>query len=158
MILATHALTGAVIGKNINNPWLIIIASLIIHYAMDSIRHGEYIDDRIGSFKRDWWNVALDLGMGFFIIFLIIYFQNPDGTVIRNIFIGVFFSVLPDFLNLLNWIFKENWLLDKIKSLHAWAHRYSKLPKYSKERQWTFRNAVNDIVISCIAIIILLIF
>ncbi len=46
MILATHALTGAVIGKNIDSIPLIILASLAIHYAMDGFRHGEYFDDR----------------------------------------------------------------------------------------------------------------
>jgi hypothetical protein len=158
MLLATHALTGAVIGKNINNHWLIIIASLIIHYAIDSIRHGEYIDDRVGSFKRDWWNVALDLGTGFFIIFLIIFFQKISSSIIINVSLGVFFSIIPDFVTLMHWTFKGNRILAKIKAFHGWAHRYSKFPKHSKERQWTFRNAVNDIIISCIAIIILLIF
>lgn len=157
MILATHALTGAVIGKNINNPWLVIILSLIIHYAMDSIRHGEYFDDRIATVKSTWWKVALDLLIGFSIIFFIIYLQNTAVPIVRNIIIGTFFSIIPDFVTLMHWTFRENKILAKMKAFHSWCHRYNKFPKYSPERQWTLRNALNDIIISAIAVILLFI-
>jgi hypothetical protein len=158
MILVTHALTGAVIGKNINNPWLIIIASLIIHYAMDSIRHGEYFDERTATVKDTWWKVTIDLFIGFFIIFMIIFFQKISSSIIINVSLGVFFSIIPDFVTLMHWTFKGNGILAKIKAFHGWAHRYSKFPKHSWERQWTLKNAFNDIIISAIAIAILLIF
>ncbi len=158
MILTTHALTGAVIGKNIENPWLVIILSLVIHYAMDSFRHGEYFDDRIATVKDTWWKVTSDLLIGFFIIFLIFYFQKSDFLTVRNVFIGVFFSIVPDFITLMYWTFKKNKFLAKIKAFHSWAHRYSKFPKYSKERQWTFHNVINDIIISTFAVIMLLLF
>jgi hypothetical protein len=157
MILATHALTGAVIGKNINNPCLIIIASLIIHYAMDSIRHGEYFDERVATVKDTWRKVVLDLFIGFFIIFLVIIFQKPEQLIIRDMLLGVFFSIIPDFITLMHWTFKKNKTLAKIKAFHGWTHRYSKFPKHSKERQWTLRNAANDILISAVAIILLII-
>lgn len=157
MILATHALTGAVIGKSVNNPVLIITISLVAHYFLDGFRHGEYFDDRIATVRDTWWRVAVDLLSGFSIVFLIIYFQNPVLPAIKNIFIGTFFSILPDFITLMHWTFKQNKTLAKIKAFHSWAHRYSKFPKYSKERQWTFRNALNDILISATAILLLII-
>jgi len=157
MILTTHALTGAVIGKNINNPWIIILASFAVHYFLDSFRHGEYFDDRIAKVKDTWWKVALDLFIGFSIIFLFICFRNLDLLEIRNVLIGTFFSILPDFITLMHWAFKQNKILAKIKAFHSWAHRYSKFPKYSEERKWTFRNAANDILISAAAILLLII-
>lgn len=156
MILTTHALAGAVIGKNIQNPWIIILASLAVHYFLDSFRHGEYFDDRIAKVKDTWWKIALDLGTGFLIIFLIIYFQKPGLLETKNILLGTFFSILPDFITLMHWTFKRNKILAKIKAFHSWAHHYSKFPKYSKERQWNFRNAANDILISGVAILLLI--
>jgi hypothetical protein len=156
MILVTHALTGAVIGKNIESPWIIIVASLAVHYFMDSFRHGEYFDSRFATVKDTWWKIALDLAIGFIIIVLFLFYKRPDLQEVVNIFIGAFFSILPDFITLMHWTFKKNRALAKIKEFHSWAHRYSKLPKYSKKRQWTFRNAANDIFISIIAIIFLL--
>jgi len=156
MILATHALTGAVIGKNIDSPWLIIIISLTVHYFMDSFRHGEYFDDRIANIKNTWWKVAIDLSVGLSIIGTIIYFQEPDSTVIRNMLIGTFFSLFPDYLSVLYYLKKDNVILSRIKKFHAWVHNYSKFPRHSRERQWTFRNALNDITISIVAIFLLL--
>lgn len=156
MILTTHALTGAVIGKNIDSPWLIIILSLIIHFVMDSFRHGEYFDSRVAKVKDTWWKIALDLGAGFLIIVLFLFLKKPNFNEIINVFIGAFFSILPDFITLMHWTFKNNKTLAKVKEFHSWVHNYSKFPKHSKERQWTFRNALNDITISIIAIFLLL--
>jgi hypothetical protein len=155
MILTTHALTGAVIGKNIDSPWLIIVLSLIIHYSMDFFRHGEYFDSKTATVRDTWWKIALDLAAGFSIISLFLYFKSSDLLEIKNILIGAFFSILPDFVTLMHWTFKQNKTLAKIKAFHSWAHHYSKFPRYSEERQWTFRNALNDITISAVAIFLL---
>ena len=155
MILSTHALVGAAIGKNIDNPWIIILLSLAVHYFLDGFRHGEYFDDRTATIKSAWWKIALDLFIGFFIIISIIFLEKIDQHTVQNMAIGIFFSLIPDFITLMHWTFKQNKLLAKIKNFHAWAHKYSHFPKYSPERQWTLRNAANDILISAIAIIIL---
>ncbi|MDQ1284428.1 MAG: hypothetical protein QG620_776 [Patescibacteria group bacterium] len=155
MILATHALTGAVIGKNITNVPLIILTSLSIHFLMDSFRHGEYFDSRVAKIKNTWWKVALDLLIGLSLIILLVYFKTPSPIETERMFIGAFFSLLPDSLTLMYWAFRENILLAKIKSFHSWAHHYSRFPKYSPERQWNLRNASNDIFISAFAILIL---
>lgn len=155
MILATHALTGAVIGKSIDNPGLVIIFSLVVHFLMDSLRHGEYFDSRTATIRNTAWKVALDLLVAFSTISIFIYFKHPDIGTIRNIFLGMFFSMLPDGLTLLHDNYPNIKILEKIKVFHAWAHRYSRFPKHSPERQWTFRNALNDIFISLACIIIL---
>ena len=153
MILATHALVGAAIGEKINNPWLIVIFSLIIHFILDSFRHGEYVEsfDSKVAFKNTWWKIALDLFSGLSIIFLFIYFQNISFTKTFNILLGSFSSMFPDLLTLIYRKFKIQ-LLGKIYQFHGWCHRY---PRFSPERQWTLRNAANDILISLLAIIIL---
>jgi hypothetical protein len=154
MILSTHALVGAVIGKNIGNPWIVIALSLIVHYAMDMIHHAEYFDDRIASIKKDGWKVILDLLVAAFLIYFFVYISQPNSKLLENIMFGVFFSLLPDGITLIYYL-SGNRLFKKIKVLHALAHRYNKNPKYSPERQWNFRNARNDIIISTIAIILL---
>ncbi|MEI6587499.1 MAG: hypothetical protein WCO05_00965 [Candidatus Moraniibacteriota bacterium] len=157
MILVTHALTGAAIGKNIENPFLIIILSLAIHFIMDGLRHGEYFDDRIASIKTTWWKVTLDLFSGFLIILSALYFQKANFEQVRNILLGSFFSMFPDLLTLLFYCKIRLPFLAKIKKFHSLSHRYDRFPKYSKERMWTLRNSINDLAISLLATILLFI-
>jgi len=152
MILTTHALAGAVIGKNIDSPYLIIILSIIIHYLMDTLRHGEYLD-RNSTVKETIWKVFLDIFTGLSIIFAILYFKNIESWKSFLILLGTFFSMFPDFLTFLYW--KMNFkFLKKLFDFHAWVHKF---PPLSPERNWTLRNSINDIFISIIAIIFLLI-
>ena len=157
MILSTHALVGAAIGKNIDNPWIIILSSLAIHYFMDSFRHGEYFDSRTATIKNTAWKIIIDFLIGVFIVGLIISWEKINWHTAQNMAIGIFFSLFPDFITLLHWTFKKNKILAKIKDFHAWAHNYSRFPRYSKERQWTLRNSFNDVIFSLLAIAFLLI-
>jgi hypothetical protein len=158
MILSTHALTGAVIGKNINNIWLIIILSLAFHFFMDSLRHGEYFNHRQSTFKNTWWKIALDLFVAFSIIFSIFTTNNWSEKTLFNVALGIFFSLLPDGLTLLYYLKIRNIFLNKIKAFHSFCHCYSRYPKHSPQRQWTLRNSFNDIFLSILAIIILIFF
>ena len=151
MILTTHALIGAALGKNISNPWLVAIIAIPLHFVMDHFRHGEYLN-RNSKLRHTWWKTALDLFLGLAIIIAYIFFYHPEPQIIRNILIGAFFSMLPDLLTVFYWEF--HWpVLEKIHRFHAWCHRY---PPFSKERQWNLRNSRNDIIFSVIAIIILI--
>lgn len=154
MILTTHALVGAVIGKNIQDPWLIITLSLIFHFALDSLRHGEYFDSRIATIKDTAWKVILDLSISGTIILIFLFFFSSNFHTTRNVLMGSFFSMFPDLLTVLFWKFRWN-ILGKIKKIHELAHRYSRFPAFSPERQWTLRNATNDILISAITILAL---
>ena len=152
MILTTHALTGAVIGKNIGNPWIVVILSLVVHFIMDGFRHGEYFDSRTATIKDTAWKIILDLSFSGIIILGFLFFYKPAFQITRNILLGSFFSMFPDLLTVLFWKFKWD-ILGKIKDFHVFCHRYSRFPKFSKERQWTLRNATNDILFSLLAII-----
>ncbi|PJA86922.1 MAG: hypothetical protein CO141_02165 [Candidatus Moranbacteria bacterium CG_4_9_14_3_um_filter_42_9] len=149
MILVTHALVGAVIGKNINNPLIIIPLSLVTHYALDSQRHGEYLD-KTSKFGNTWWKIALDISAGFLFILSFITIKDFDLLRIRNILIGSFSSLFPDFLTLLFWIYPAGFL-KKLHSFHEWVHRYF----FSEELKWSLKNALNDILVSLLAIIFL---
>ena len=150
MILATHALIGAALGKNISNPWIVAIIAVPLHFIMDHFRHGEYLN-RNSKLRHTWWKTALDLFLGLAIIIAYIFFYHPEPQIIRNILIGAFFLMMPDLLTVFYWEF--HWpFLKKIHDFHTWCHRY---PPFSKERQWNFRNARNDIIFSVIAIILL---
>jgi hypothetical protein len=154
MILSTHALVGAVIGKNIESPWLIIILALIVHFIMDTFRHGEYVESTNPktTFKNTLWKIVLDFSIGISIVGYFIFHNNPEAIQIRNIFLGVIFSIIPDFLTGLHWIFRFKFL-KKLSYFHGYiVHRY---PPLSPERKWTIRNAWNDIIFSTISIIIL---
>jgi len=151
MLLATHALMGTALGKNISNPWLVAIAAIPVHFLMDSFRHGEYLD-RKSSIKDTWWKTALDLLCGLAITTGYVFFSHPNAQIIRNIFIGIFFSTLPDFFTLLYWKFHLTFL-KKVFDFHTWCHKF---PPFAKEREWNLRNAQNDIIFSIIALLLLL--
>ena len=156
MILTTHALIGSVLGKNIGNPWILIPAALALHFAMDHFRHGEYVEsfDSKTSFANTWWKVSFDIGTSMIIISFFIFSSDLYLAQIRNILIGSFFSAFPDFLTVLHWKFKFKFLAP-IYRFHSWCHKY---PGGSKERLWTFRNSLNDIIFSLAAIILFLVF
>jgi hypothetical protein len=89
-------------------------------------------------------------------VFAYFLLRNPDNQTISNIALGFFFSALPDGATLIHFLSGKK-MLKRLKQFHALAHRYDKNPKYSPERTWNFRNATNDILISLIALILLLI-
>ena len=151
MILATHALTGAALGKYVGKTWILILLSIILHYALDTFRHGEYLD-RHSKTKEAAWKVAIDAGAGAILIFIIFFSAKLSLPVLRNMLIGAFFSMLPDLLTFLYWKGGVKFL-KKPFEFHAWVHPY---PPFSKERDWNLRNARNDIIISAVAIILLL--
>lgn len=144
MILTTHALAGAVIGKYVSHPALIIIFSLALHFVMDNLRHGEYIDKRKDTMKNSFWKIGLDLAIGLTVVLIFILLSPPDPTFAFRVLLGVFFSMFPDLLTLLYWQWKVK-PLEKIFYFHSRMHRW---PAFSPERRWNPRNALNDIVLS----------
>jgi hypothetical protein len=153
MILTTHALVGAAIGKHISNPLLLIAILIPLHYALDIFRHGEYLNKK-STWKNTTWKVTLDLFAGGITILILSYFLNIDKNIFSNIVFGAFVSMFPDLLTVLYWKFNFKFL-KKIYTFHQFVHR--RFPDGSKERQWNFRNARNDIIFSALAIILLLI-
>lgn len=152
MILTTHALVGAAIGKFIPNPLLQIVILIPLHYTMDIFRHGEYLGKK-STFANTWWKVAIDLIAGPLTILSIFYFQDFNNATLIAMLTGAFISMFPDLLTVLYW--KLNFkFLKKIYLFHQFVHR--RFPDGSPQRAWTLRNAINDIIFIIISITILL--
>lgn len=152
MILTTHALVGAALGKHIENPWLLITLALPLHYFLDTFRHGEYLN-RKSTVANTWWKVTLDLIVGLLIVGSYSIATQPTITIVSNILLGSFASMFPDLLTVLYWKLHFTFL-EKLFNFHAWVHPY---PKGDKRYDWNLRNARNDILFSIFAIILLLI-
>ncbi len=148
MILTTHALAGAAIGKTVANPWLIMVIVIPLHYFMDHFRHGEYLDKKMGL-RKNYWKIILDISLGLSIIGSVAYFKNFSPVQMFLVFWGAFFSMFPDLLTFLYWKFKIAFL-KKPYQLHKWVHKF---PPDSPESQWNLRNSVNDILFSLLAIV-----
>lgn len=125
--------------------------AIIMHYTLDTFRHGEYLD-RKSTVANTWWKIAIDLSLGCGIVIFYISIALPPSEIVRNIMIGMFFSMFPDLLTLLYWKLHFKFL-KKLFDFHAWIHPY---PKGDKRYDWTLRNATNDIIFSSIAILLLL--
>lgn len=149
MILTTHALIGATIGKNVENTWLVIALAFATHFLFDTFRHGEYIREL--KTWHDWKRVIIDHIVGFSIIGLSIFATRPDTKVVINMLLGTFFAMLPDLFIVLYEKMNFRFLRIFIR-LGQWAHPY---PSGSPETLWTLRNAFNDILFSLIATFLL---
>lgn len=152
MILTTHALVGAAVGKYAANPWLIAAISLPLHFLLDVFRHGEYLNKK-STMKDTLWKVALDLAGGLTIIGGYLYLAEPPAGIVFAILFGAFISMFPDLITFLHWQIKVPFL-GKPYRFHQFVH--GRFKEGSKEREWNLRNAVNDIVFSAIAITLLL--
>jgi hypothetical protein len=151
MILTTHALVGAALGKQIHNPFIVAPLAIALHFCLDTFRHGEYLNKNT-KFKTAVWRVLADLFSALIILFIFLRFSHASYETTRNIFIGTFFSMFPDLLTLLYWKLHLSFL-EKIFHFHEWVHPY---PKGDKRYAWNLRNNLNDIIFSIIAISILL--
>ncbi|MDD5397303.1 MAG: hypothetical protein PHW24_04620 [Candidatus Moranbacteria bacterium] len=153
MILTTHALVGAAVGKYVSNPILQILILIPLHYILDTFRHGEYLNKK-STFRDTTWKVALDLCAGGAIMLLAIFSQNVTSSVSISMITGAIISMFPDLLTML--FCKCNLkFLQKAYQLNKFVH--SRFPDDSPEREWNFRNARNDIIFSMIAILLILI-
>ncbi|NTV40889.1 MAG: hypothetical protein HGA61_01280 [Candidatus Moranbacteria bacterium] len=151
MILITHALVGASLGKQISNPFILAPLAIVLHFCLDTFRHGEYLDQK-STFKDTFWKIALDLFVGLFFVALYLKFSHASFETVRNVSFGVLFSLLPDLSTVLYWKFGVRFL-KKIYDFHKWVHPY---PKGDRRYDWNLRNNLNDILFSIIAISILI--
>lgn len=153
MVLTTHALTGAALGKYVRDPLILIPLAIITHFTLDTFRHGEYLN-RNSTVVNTWWKVAIDLAIGNGIILAYTLTQHPPAEIITPMLIGTFFSMFPDLLTVLYWKLGFRFL-KKLFNFHAWVHPY---PKGDLRYDWTLRNAINDIVFCSIAIVLIFAF
>lgn len=53
MILTAHIITGAAVGVNFSNPWLVVLLSVICHHLADLLPHWDYGINVIGSLGQN---------------------------------------------------------------------------------------------------------
>jgi hypothetical protein len=150
MILTTHILTGAVLGREISNPYAVAGLAVAAHFILDTLPHGDYLNKN-SSFK-ECWKVIVDLAIGLGVVYAIIFSRDITSTAnLENIAIGIFFSLLPDGMTLLYMMGMK--FLKPIKKFHERLHCY---PESSPKHKFHLKNNLFDILISLIAIVTLL--
>jgi hypothetical protein len=151
MILTTHILSGAALGANVKNPYAVAGLSIVLHFLLDTLPHGDYLNKK--SRLREFWKVAVDLAVGFGLVFWAISLKgitSPD--ILRNIIIGIFFSLLPDGTTLL-YIWMKMKFLKPVKDFHERLHLFS---NGAPERKFRLKNNLLDIFISLASLLLLL--
>lgn len=119
MILIYHLLIGAAIAVKIKIIPLALLFAFLSHYLLDSIPHTDYSIKNIKEKKwkkcfPDFLKATLDISLG--VLIISIFSKNQP-----IIFVGAFFAILSDGLNILNLIF-PNRLLKIHDNFHYKIH------------------------------------
>lgn len=152
MILTTHILSGAALGANIQNPWAVAGLSTALHFMLDTLPHGDYLNKK--SRLREFWKVAIDLSVGFSLVTAIIFYKNwfSGEVLLTNIAIGIFFSLFPDFTTFLHRYLNMKFL-EPIKNFHEALHCHE---NGSLQREFRIKNIFWDIFITLASLLLLL--
>jgi len=153
MILTTHILSGALIGTKIKNPFYIVIISIAVHFILDTLPHGDYLNSK--SKLKEFWKVAIDLVFGLGLVFLILFSRGEisNQVLLENIAIGIFFSLFPDGTTFL-YIWMKVKFLRPIKRFHEKLHFH---PDLAPEREFRLKNNLWDFFISLASLLFLII-
>ncbi len=129
MILTPHLLVGAALGSEIQNFGIIFILSSILHFVFDALPHWEYGQKYKFSVsdKKNFFFFILQALLDIFIGLTIVTFILWPGTFNLYIIAGIFFSLLPDGLVLLYFLWsiinkKEENFLKKYYDFHKKIH------------------------------------
>ena len=101
MLLATHSLVGAFIGKEIGYPPLAFLLGIISHMLLDAIPHADGPDDKPDQKESDpisfdqYALVAVDIAMGL-VVFI---YLGSKGELSTSAIWGAIGSILPDALD-----------------------------------------------------------
>ena len=139
MVLATHLVTGAVLGQVISNPALALFSGFISHFLLDAIPHWDYHlasletnpDDKLDTkmalnrdFIFDLAKISLDLIIGVTVLFLTFKFLN--WQINASVILAALGAIIPDFLQFA--YFKLRWpILRWLQAFHVWIHAVKRL-------------------------------
>ena len=147
MILLVHLLLGALIGKEVNNPYLAIPLAFLSHYFLDLLPHIEYPIENIT--KKQWSKsfpdfikVFLDIFLGLLLIFL--FSKNHP-----IIYVCAFFAILPDGIAFLSYFIKSNFV-KKHTFFHSEKIHFLKNKKIS-----IFWRVASQVIVTVICVIVL---
>lgn len=123
MILSPHIITGAALGANFHNSYLLPLAAIVLHHLLDKIPHYDYQIKPFSSIVA--LKIFLDISIGTLAVLAMSLFFNPDIDL-TYAFIGMFFGTLPDAILLASFIFTGNELLLKYQKFHSFLHSHHK--------------------------------
>jgi hypothetical protein len=151
MIFTTHILSGAAIGAEVKNPYAVAGLAVVLHFLLDMIPHGDYVNEK--STLKDWWKEAISFSTGIFLLSIVFAVRGiPDWPTLRNIGIGIFFSLLPDATHFM-YRFMGMKFLRPIKDFHEGLHYW---PNRSPHREFRLKNEYWEIAVILISLISLL--
>lgn len=142
MILATHAIAGAALGKLSNNTGAAFFLGFLSHYVLDRIPHWQYDVKKyyLDENGHEAWTLDFDraiiltgLDFAFGIIISILAFQGAAGFKNPSLPIlsGAIGGVLPDLLQ--GVYFKTKWkILGILQKIHDSIHASWDFPSDSK--------------------------
>jgi len=158
MIFTPHIVIGAVIGAKTQDLGLIIILGLLSHWILDRIPHWDYdISKNVGEFRGNnkhkgllglSFKILIDGLIGFSIILIpVIYYHLFNFKSLLFIFLGIFFSVLPDIVLGLILLFSSEDFLKKYFEFHK------KYLHNKKEGSPTLFRVLTEILITTFSLI-----
>jgi hypothetical protein len=134
MYLTVHAVAGALIGHYVNEPIISFVVGFISHFFLDMLPHYDTHlpkDRSAKEIRKQYFNkifsvIYIDISLT--LITAVALFTNNIYFLTQAVFWGMVGAILPDILQLLSFIFKNNWVLKQCNGLHNLVH-------YSPESQ-----------------------
>lgn len=127
MIISSHFIAGAAVGKLTGNPILAVVIGFIFHFIMDLVPHWNYGYKHLQKAKT-LLLVLLDPLLVFVIFLAIGLARGYDTATWINTFIGGFACVLPDLIEFIIRVFKIKPLVFFLK-FHRAVHWFDKSPE-----------------------------
>ncbi len=107
MLTIVHVLVGMVIGKYVNNIFVIILLALISHYVLDFIPHTSM--NAVPGYKKGGLKFASKKGLVLrsiepvlgLVLAIVILYLNKERVGLM--FVGLFFAFFPDLIQFIGW-------------------------------------------------------
>jgi len=101
MFITSHVLTGVFISQKVSSPWWVFLISLISHFILDFIPHGDELiaqwREQKNPKRRTLFVVTIDLFTS--IAFILIILANTGEPQSLLLLAGIVGSILPDMIS-----------------------------------------------------------
>lgn len=125
MLSISHALTGAFIAHNLPEPYLFVPLALLSHYFLDHIYHfdaGVGIKNGKRKLTTTFFLASADLLLALILV-AVLWKQSPTNFS-WQIWLGAFFGVLSDLLEIPQTIFRQTWHLKLLQPFYSWHDKF----------------------------------
>ena len=142
MLITPHAITGAVIGAEISNPYLVVLLALASHFILDALPHydvgvAHYGEKKKISFNwKDWLLLIFDGILAVILIWIAYNGSHTDWNILIGAAAGIAPDIIDDFLRVrfingkLSFDFEKK--IPLISQMHAFHEKihFKLKPKY----------------------------